>query len=112
MIVKLGRPAFEGRTRRAEPQAIINVHNCGRHELLEVIDAVNSAGGFLCAAEDRQQHASQDGDDRDHDEKFDQREGQRLGGLARLSLVPARVRAFSCEFPTVRDHLGAFVLTQ
>jgi len=43
-------------------------------DLMEVAQARGGAGAALGPAQDRQEEASQDGDDRDHHQKFDQRE--------------------------------------
>ena len=61
---------------------ILIIMACQR-ELLEVIGALHSPGGFAGCLDRRQQQGDQDGNDRDHDEKLDERETTRAGSTAR-----------------------------
>src|SRR5690606_6925145 len=58
-------------------------------DLLEIVHAGDALGFGFGATERRQQHAGEDGDDRDDDEEFDQGEGARvLRGLAAFTSEP------------------------
>jgi len=50
---------------------IAGVERDGFDELVAVVHAVDALGLGLGLAQGRQQHACQDGDDRDHDQQFD-----------------------------------------
>jgi len=56
------------------PDAVVVVLK-GEADLLEVVGALHSGGGFTHLLDGGEQQADQDGDDGDHDEQFDQREG-------------------------------------
>src|SRR5262249_53153432 len=49
----------------------------GQGDLLEVVLALHAGGGLADLLDGGQQQTNQDGDDRDHDEQFDQREPPR-----------------------------------
>jgi hypothetical protein len=46
----------------------------GQHELLDVIDALGTPGGFARSLNGGEQKGDQDRDDRDHDQQLDQGE--------------------------------------
>jgi hypothetical protein len=52
----------------------------GESNLLEIVFALRTAGGFASLLDSRQQQRDKDRNDCDHDEKFDQRESTPSGG--------------------------------
>ena len=67
-------------------------------ELFEVVDALGSAGRLTHLLHGRQEQADEDGNDGDHDEQFDEREGtaarpprRALGGMAEKRIMRTSV---------------------
>jgi len=58
--------------RKHEIDADVVVH--GQPELLQVVGALNAAGGFPRRLNGRQQQGDQNGDDRNDDKQLDERE--------------------------------------
>src|SRR5262249_718398 len=52
----------------------VPIHNHGKAHLLEIVVTVDLSGLVFGVGEGGQKQSSKDGDDRDHDEKFDQSE--------------------------------------
>ena len=48
----------------------------GQADLLEIVGALRAAGGLAHVLHGRQEQADQDGDDGDHHQQFDEREGE------------------------------------
>ena len=48
-----------------------------QHQLLLVVRAINPVGLFFGLGQRGQKHTGEDGDDRNHDQQFDQGEGAR-----------------------------------
>ena len=59
---------------------VIGVHRQRHAELPQVIDASDAAPGFLGFAERRQEHAGENGDNRDHHQEFNEGEAAQLRG--------------------------------
>src|SRR5258706_513429 len=53
---------------------IVRVHAHGQVDLMQIAGASGAAALFLGAGQSRQEHASQNGYDRDHHQQFDERE--------------------------------------
>jgi hypothetical protein len=48
-----------------------------KRQLLQVVDALSSAGGLACRLHSWQQQRHQDADNGDHDQQFDERKSSR-----------------------------------
>ena len=69
---------------------VATIELAGQFELLEVVGAGDALGLGLCLGQGRQEHARQDGDDGDHDQKLDEGKptcGRIVGGPVRLLTV-------------------------
>ena len=56
-----------------EPQVSVMIAVHGDSQLLEVVLALSATSGFACLLNGRQQQGNQNGDNRNHDQQFDQR---------------------------------------
>ena len=73
---RVGRAAFSGPHQHGETVAVIQCPGLnGKAHLFQVIRAVDALSTGLGAGQCRQQHSRQYGDDGNHDEQLDQREG-------------------------------------
>ena len=68
-------PRLAGRVRRREHADPGLVGHAGEPDLLEVVLALRPGGRLADLLDGGQQQADQDGDDRDHHQQLDQREG-------------------------------------
>src|SRR5207245_626619 len=65
--------------RRLDPvEVIVQIHYVRQQQLLLIVDALSAAGLLFGSRERGQQHPSQNGDDRNHNQQFDQRESGSL----------------------------------
>ena len=82
-----------GRVRRGpEIAVVVDVELSGRAQLLQIGYAARAVRPFARGLQRREQHRRQNRDDRDHDQKFDQREGpiRRFLPVAHCSFPPFR----------------------
>jgi hypothetical protein len=68
---------------RVQGQPVIvvgRIHHPAEGQLFGVVDALDALGAGFSAAQSRQQHGGQDGDNRDHYQQLDQRECRAMPG--------------------------------
>ncbi len=59
------------RARREVASVFVGVDHQGKAQFAEVVQAGGPAGGFLGPSESREEHSSEDGDDRNDNQQLD-----------------------------------------